>query len=282
MKALKFINKKLFSVLKGLVIGASMIVPGISGGTMIFITGLYPDFLKLLSSLQFSTIQKKLGFLKTWRQACHLSPVFLGIALGVFLSAQWVLMWIQKFPTPAYCLFSGLILASLSLFYKQIKLKLMEGVLFASSLILISSLSFLKPLDSLGDLWFFFAVYTAAAAMLLPGVSGSYVLILMGSYEKLLQTIHSGSFNLLWVIVVSLISWISCSKLIERCLSRHPSKTMAVLTGTAVGGGIGVFPLKSFDKLQTEGLQAGLFFLIGVGVMILTAKLNKQKSSPVG
>lgn len=282
MKGLKHLKRKFsfFSqwilFIKGLLIGGAIIIPGVSGGTIALITGLYPSIISALSSFHLRTIFKKEEFLKFFQAFSYLSPVLIGALLGFFVTIQWISFLIHSHPFPTYSLLSGIILTSTPFLFKQMKINKMEILIFLSSAILSFSLSFFNSFFFSGSVWLFLSIYLAVGAMLIPGISGSYILIIMGTYSQVLKELSSPSWFILFFLFIGGASLMTFSHGIGYLLKNHLSKTMAFLTGMMLGGALGLFPIKSITLLKDHGVESALFLLIGA-VLVIGAQLKVIK-----
>ena len=270
--------KMILLFFKGLLIGMAVILPGVSGGTMALITGLYSPIISALSSVRLLTFFKKKEFLAFWNPFSHLAFVFAGILIGFFIMVQWVSFFIYSYPLPAYSFFSGLILSSVFFLTPYFKKKWPELVIFILSLSLVFFVSFFDSLFFSGYFWIFFSVYLAVGAMLLPGVSGSYVLVIMGTYSIVLKELSDFSWLGLLFLITGGVSLLTCSRGLKYLLKHYLSWTMAGLMGMMLGGGTAVFPVKSISALKEHGLLAFSFLLIGAlatyGLFILNKRIH--------
>ena len=253
---------KFLSLIKGILLGMALIIPGISAGTMAFITGLYAPLISFLSTAPSAIFKRE--FVKLNRLFFNLLPVFSGALLGLVLSVQWVYSLITAFPVLSYSFFSGIILASVPFLLKQTKINIHSLWILFLAAGLSFVLSYFNPVSLSSYFWIFLSVFLSALAMLLPGTSGSYVLILMGTYTEVLGLLKSFSTMSLLILFVAVLSLLSCSKWIQYLLDRFKNYTMICLTGLTLGGGMGVFPLKSIEEFQQRGIKSTILLLIGV------------------
>ena len=257
---LKISRKFLLSICKGSVIGIAVAIPGISAGTMAFITGLYSSLISFISSIVPSLLKKKWKFL--WSSFISLFPVFISMALAFLLAARWMVLIIEKFPVPFYSLFSGIILMSVGYLFRQIKFHSINVILIIISAILSFSTSFFQEFFFEGNVWFFSSVYLSVLAMLLPGVSGSYILVLMGTYSRFLNSFYDLSLDSLIILFALTLSLISGAQFIQYLLKYKKEKMMSVLIGLTLGGGLGIFPLQV--PFQENNLSSFVLFVLGV------------------
>ena len=269
-------KNKLLSLIKGCLLGMALIIPGVSAGTMAFITGLYSPLISFLAETQNAIFKRK--FKKLNPLFLNLFPVFTGILLGLILTIQWIHSLITIFPILSYSLFAGIILASVPFLLKQTKMNVHSLWILFLSAGLSFALSYFNPVSISSYFWIFLSVYIAVLAMLLPGASGSYILILMGTYTEVLGLLKSVSTTSVLVLGTAALSLLSCSKLIQYLLDRHKNSTMICLTGLTLGGGMGVFPLKSIEEFQQKGLKSFTLLFIGVFLVFSVKYLQKYFS----
>ena len=194
------IKNSLFIFLKGAAMGASDIIPGVSGGTIALITGIYE---KLISSINKIDISKPL---KTFNYKFFI-PLGLGIISAAFLMADMLHSALVEFRAQTYAFFFGLILASaIFVFQQHVKTGDSKNILKISGVALLGGVfAFLfvglNPLSSSSSLIvLFLSAIIAISAMLLPGLSGSFILLLLGQYEYVLNLIKQVPRELLMIV----------------------------------------------------------------------------------
>ncbi|MEM9159771.1 MAG: DUF368 domain-containing protein [Verrucomicrobiota bacterium] len=260
--------------LKGIAMGAANVIPGVSGGTIAFVTGIYEDFIDALKSFDAKALKLALSF-KVRELLAHirfsfLFPLFLGVLISlVSLGKLFDWLFIDH-PMLTWAFFFGLILASVYYVSKNIKrwnsASLISFVIGVSA---ASSLAFLKPAEE-NDSFIYLALcgIVAICSMILPGLSGSFVLILMGNYQLLvLQTIPNtidalrsfdfpaflGNLKTLLPFAVGAgFGFITLSHVISFLLKRAHDATLSVLTGFILGSLIIIWPWKNETYLQNE------------------------------
>jgi len=227
--------------LKGLFMGIADIIPGISGGTIAFITGIYERFIKSLSDLStagkhFLRLQWKQGWsFVDWR---FLVPLTLGITSAFIVGSYTVPTLMKTYPTYVYSFFIGLILASMYIVFGHIKKHNVQGFLFGVGGFLLGIWVATTPTFSTpGSNWFVFVVgILSVSAMMVPGVSGSYVLFMLGQYEHVLSSLH----HLNWSVLLSfkagaIVGLLAFSKVLEFLLEHMRNRMFYALTGIMVG-----------------------------------------------
>ncbi len=237
--------------LRGLAMGAADIVPGVSGGTIAFITGIYQRLLHSLRSIDAQALRLVLrGDINTaWR---HVNGSFLllllsGILTSVFSLARFLSWLLQHYPEPLWAFFFGLILASAMLLLQQVPawrshhlVVLLLGTLCALAVGLAPRTGFVG-----GNLGVFLAGFIAICAMILPGISGSFILVLLGMYGSVLAALKAFDFGFLFVFGAGAAGGLlTFSRLLDWLLSRYRDTAVALLTGFLFGSLTVVWPWK--------------------------------------
>ena len=237
--------------LRGLLMGAADIVPGVSGGTMAFITGIYDTLIDSIRAVDIDFVRKllKLDIAGAWAHVNggFLLALLLGIATSIFSLARLISWILQNHPVPLWAFFFGLILASALVLLKQVGnwntarvLSLLVGVAVALSI----GLSPVVGLDG-GMAGVFLAGFLAICAMILPGISGSVILVLLGMYGTVLAAVKSLDLAFLAVFAAGAAGGLMCfSRLLHWLLHRYHQGTMALLTGFLFGSLVVVWPWK--------------------------------------
>jgi putative membrane protein len=237
--------------LRGLLMGAADIVPGVSGGTVAFITGIYDTLIDSIRAVDAIFVRRlfKLDIAGAWE---HVNGGFLlallsGIATSIFSLARLISWILQNHPVPLWAFFFGLILASALVLLRQVGrwnvgrgLSLLTGVAVALAIALSPVVSF-----EIGLLGVFLSGFLAICAMILPGISGSFILVLLGMYGTVLTAVKSLDLFFLAVFAVGAGSGLLCfSRLLYWLLHRYHQGTMALLTGFLFGSLTVVWPWK--------------------------------------
>jgi putative membrane protein len=243
--------KPLGIFLRGMLMGAADIVPGVSGGTMAFITGIYDELVDSIRSVDLEFLRRvfKADISGAW---AHINGNFLLVlVLGILtsvLSLARLLSWVlDNHPVPLWAFFFGLILASALMLLRHVgrisisrALGLALGAAFAGAI----ALSPVVGLDAgLGGV--FLAGFLAICAMILPGISGSFILVLLGMYATVLAAVKDLDLVFLCVLALGAVAGLLCfSRLLHFLLHRFHGVTMSVLTGFLFGSLAIVWPWK--------------------------------------
>ena len=237
--------------LRGLLMGAADIVPGVSGGTVAFITGIYDQLLDSLRAvdLEFLARLSRLDIAGAWQHinGRFLLALLLGIATSIFSLAQLVSWVLEHHPVPLWAFFFGLILASALVLLREVDNWSVSKVLCLLSAGAVAVCIALSPVISLemGLAGVFLAGFLAVCAMILPGISGSFILVLLGMYSTTLMALKSLDLVFILVFVVGAGCGLLCfSRVLHWLLRRFHQGTMAVLTGFLFGSLMVVWPWK--------------------------------------
>ncbi|MCG9649294.1 DUF368 domain-containing protein [Vibrio brasiliensis] len=249
----------LTTFLKGMAMGAADVVPGVSGGTIAFITGIYDTLLESIRRINPSVIGiwKKEGFKAAFQ---HINGLFLialfgGVLTSIATLAKLISWLLVTHPIPLWSFFFGLILVSVFHMLKQIEQRslnrlifLLLGVAFAYSITVLNPLQ-LEP-TSINVL---LAGGIAICAMILPGISGSFILLLIGMYTPVLGAVKSFDFSILLLFLAGcVIGLLSFSHVLSWLLKRFRDLTLVFLTGLMLGTLPKIWPWKETISWRTN------------------------------
>ena len=232
--------------IRGILMGSADIVPGVSGGTIALITGIYAHLVEAISNIKFGFVKPLLkadlkGF---WAQFLDeidfkfFIPLLLGIGVAFLTLAKVVTYCMDVHTALTYSFFLGLIIASAVVLFKKIDKINIKHILFAVvGFILTYIFVSLNPIAANHSLIvLFLSGMIAICAMILPGISGSFLLLLLGQYKYLLNSLHTLNFTEIIVFVVgALIGILGFSKILNYLLKNHEEVTMAFLIGVMLG-----------------------------------------------
>ena len=274
--------------LKGILMGAADIVPGVSGGTIAFITGIYERLLVSLQSIVpalFELIKDRnlSGF---WNKinGAFLMTLFSGILLSVLIFAKLIAYLLVNHPIPLWSFFFGLIVASVSIVGKQISewnirlfISIVAGAIIAYFFTQLSPASVEH-----NYLNAFLSGLIAICAMILPGISGSFILVMLGTYSFILGAIKD--FDVIVLVVFAsgcLIGLLSIANLLVWAFSRFRNMTLALLTGFMIGALTKVWPWKEVLTYR-EDRHGQLLPLLEQNVLPSSYELITGASAQVG
>jgi len=238
--------------LKGMAMGAADVVPGVSGGTIAFITGIYEELISSINNINLGllTTLRKDGFAAAWKQlnGTFLLVLFAGIIMSIASLAKIVTYVLEAHPVLIWSFFFGLIIASAWLIGKTIKnwsIPNLSMLLIGAVVALwISSLQTTVSPDS--ALWYIFlSGAIAICAMILPGISGSFILVLMGSYHVVLGAVKEREIAIILIFMIGcLVGILSFAKVLKFLFTKYKELTIALLTGFMIGSLYKVWPWK--------------------------------------
>lgn len=238
--------------LKGMAMGAADVVPGVSGGTIAFITGIYEELISTINNVNLGLLKtlKNEGLKAAWKQlnGTFLVVLLTGIIISIVSLAKSVTYLLEHHPVLIWSFFFGLIVASAWLVGKSIQKWNVGtiGMLIIGGIIAlwISSIQTTVSADS-ASWYIFLSGAVAICAMILPGISGSFILVLMGSYHVVLNALTERNFLLILIFMSGcLVGILSFAKLLKFLFSRFKELTIALLTGFMIGSLYKVWPWK--------------------------------------
>lgn len=231
--------------------GAADAVPGVSGGTIAFISGIYEELITTISGVNLSllTTFRKNGFAAFWKQlnGSFLLALLTGIIISFVSFMRLAKYLIEQHPVLIWSFFFGLIVASIFFVGKQIKswnLGTIAALIFgALAAFYITSLPSMANNDSV--VFLFFAGALAICAMILPGISGSFILVILGAYKTLSDALHAFDFKRIFIFAAgAVIGLVSFSHVLKWLFKNYKNTTLAVLTGFIFGSLNKIWPWK--------------------------------------
>jgi len=285
MSSQSYLNFIILAI-KGFLMGAANVIPGVSGGTMALILGIYEELINAIRSINLKFLRlitnfniKEALLSVSWH---FLVPVGLGILLATF-SLAGVLGWLlDSYPVIVWSFFFGLILSSVITVSRVLKKwRIPTIVAIAFGTIAAYFLFGVIPVATPNAPWFIFASgFIAICAMILPGISGAYILVLLGKYRYILEALNNKDFFTLFIIGAgALTGLISFAQILGWLLKKYHDLTMAILIGLMLGSLRKIWPWKEtittfIDSHGKEipSLQSNIIpssFTIEVGLALL-------------
>lgn len=272
---MNFLKNALF----GLIIGIANIIPGVSGGTMAVVLGIYDKAIDSVSNF-FSNIKKNFFFLL---------PLGIGAITGIVLFSTLIKHLLSNYPMSTNFFFLGLILGSIPMIYKRTTSSsfrpiYMLSFLIALAIMLVLTFAFsdfistelISSLTPLVIIRLILSSALAAACMILPGISGSMVLMILGVYTSILTAISEFNIVFLLPVVVGIgLGLLGGAKVIDVCLRRAPTATYFAILGLIIGSIFPVFRNSGF-VFNMEGLAAIIALIAGVFASLLLAQVQKN------
>ena len=340
--------RHLILVLKGCCIGVANVIPGVSGGTMAVMLGIYERLIRALHHIGFSTLRKllailtlKKGAISEARTELHridfgfLIAITFGALFAVVASARLIIYLLNEQHDPTYGFFSGLVLTSVIIPFKMLKrftVKEVVSLLLAAALTVGLTLSMSgeqrleserrkhklqeshlsgNPITEAGDstgesqdistdanhavgvlLYLFLCSAIAVSAMILPGISGSFIFLLLGVYFDVLAAVDSRDWIVIGVVALGgVVGLLAFTRLLNYVLERHYDLTVSFLIGLMLGSLYGLWPFRRYAMVGEERIdiahilpQANMNLvitvvaaLIGCGVVLLFYRLENKK-----
>lgn len=294
--------------LKGMAMGAADVVPGVSGGTIAFISGIYEELIDGINSinLQAWKILRKDGLKVAWKHVhgTFFVFLFLGIGISILSLAKGVQYLLQEHPILIWSFFFGLVIASMWLVGKTIhKWNLSTVLSFIIGTAIAAWISTMQTVAHVDASWYIFlSGMIAICAMILPGISGSFILVLLGSYHTILGALSDKKIGIIALFMVGcVVGLLSFSRLLKYLFSHYKEITISLLTGFLLGSLLKIWPWKinigsepivihsdgreewmqqnalpsSFDNPQL-GLAIGCM-VFGLALILILERLGQQK-----
>lgn len=242
--------------LKGMGMGAADVVPGVSGGTIAFITGIYQELVDSIKNINLTSLKMLCSFKINafWKNinGSFLLSILLGICISVFSLAKLITFLLENEPIPVWAFFFGLILASTWFVSRDItKWNWKSICAFVIGAMAAYFITVTTPAETPDGMWFVFICGAIAiCAMILPGISGSFILVLLGKYFFIMEAVKSVKINILLTFFCGAAVGISLfSRMLSFALHRFHDITIAVLSGFMLGSLNKVWPWK--ETLET-------------------------------
>lgn len=279
-------------IIKGMAMGAADVVPGVSGGTLAFILGIYERLLGAISSVNLTALQLLLR--GQWR-ACwrHIDGTFLlclfgGVLVSIFSLATVISWLLEHRPVPLWAFFNGLILAALPLLLRAVRWSALRALLFSVGIVLALLVGMLAPVSFTPATWMFFvAGAIAICAMILPGISGSFILLISGMYAPVILAVRELQVGILLLFVTGcIVGLLSFSRFLNWLLKHYHDATLALLTGVVVGATYRLWPWQAGSAMYSPSSYAAQFgqhdLLLAIGcflvaIFVMLALLNLEK-----
>lgn len=309
--------------LKGIAMGAADVVPGVSGGTIAFISGIYEELIESIDNINlgFFKIWKTDGFKPAWKSinGTFLLALFSGIAISILSLAKLIKYLLHNEPILLWSFFFGLVVASILYIGKQIKKWSLVVIIV---IIVVSLISYFitkaEPFASPDSPYYLlFCGFIAIIAMILPGVSGAFILLILGAYQIAIDTINNlreglltgnmelfkdAFFKFLLLVIGAIVGLKVFSKLLNWMFKHKKNITLAILTGFMIGSLNKIWPWKKVlsTRINSEGLEiplleksilptsyigdnqlilAILFMIIGFALILILEYLGKGKEN---
>ena len=293
------IIKNLVVALKGYAMGAANVIPGVSGGTIALLTGIFNELIEALNAVLSVSSWKLLlkGDIKGFWKAIHgtfLLWLAIGVIISVFSLAKLMGYVLEHHPVQTWAFFFGLIIVSAVFMLSDIKgwkgadvLWLVLGAALGAVICLLS------PTETTSDLWFIaLCGAIAICTMILPGISGSFILVLLGKYEYIMKAVSELNIPVLVVFAIGCaIGILAFSKFLHWLIGKYEKQTLLVLIGFTLGALVKVWPWTDKAACEAANVLNGqpigtlhvpgaiVWALIGAGMVLVLELLTKKKDS---
>ncbi len=287
---------------RGFAMGTADVIPGVSGGTVALITGIYDELIRTIAGIDTRLIglvlRGRIAGLWAHVNAGFLVPLLCGIAAAVVSLARGITYLLEHHPVPLWGFLTGLILASALVVSRRV-----QGWTAAGLALLIAGtaagygVTLLWPMET-GSEWYKFLLSgsIASVAMILPGISGSFLLVIMGKYGQVMRAVHEFDLGVLIVFGIGFGGGIlAFSRVLKFLLARYHALTMTLLVGLMAGSVRRVWPFKRYqnvdgqttdsttqyydcvfpDRLDGEVIVTVLLMLVGIAAVLLLERLGR-------
>lgn len=311
---MKNIKDSLLLFLKGLAMGAADVIPGVSGGTVAFITGIYEELLESIKSINVEAF--RLLFSGKWKalwehiNGSFLLTLFAGISISFLSLARFMTYLIEEHPIQLWSFFFGLIIISALMILREIKKwDYITAINLIAGTVIAYYITILTPASTPENMFFLFlSGMIAICAMVLPGISGSFLLLMLGKYEYIFNAIKEYNFGVLTPFALGcIVGILSFSRVISWFLKRFHDYAVAFLAGIMLGALNKIWPWKqvisyrlnssgeqvplieenllpaAYSKILSKNphlLEAILFFALGIMVVVAIDRLAHYYKEP--
>ncbi len=267
-------NKFFLRILHGALIGLGAVLPGVSGGVLCVIFGVYKPIMEVLSH-PFKAIKKHLSLLV---------PLGLGIVVGFLGISKLLGFLLERFESPSICLFAGLILGMLPSLFKEAGEKgrrrgswislVLAAVITLSLLVGLKLFSFeIAP----NIIWYLFCGFCVALSVIAPGMSFSTLLMPLGLYTPLLNGIGDLDFSVILPMGLgALLTVILLARAVDSLMTKHYSVAFHAIIGIVISATAVIIPYKAFTLSLSSGILCGAFIIVGILLALLLDKFNKR------
>ena len=273
---------------KGVFMGIADAIPGVSGGTIALLLGIYEELISTISGLNFSLITKlkNNGFKSFWESlnGNFLITLVLGIVISLILFVKISANLLTSYPLYVWSFFLGLILATVYVIYKLIESWNLVNIISTLLMIAFSIILTSHSLDISDDTNLFYILICgiiASSAMILPGISGSLILVILGVYKILVEALDNLDIKIITSFIVgAIIGVISFSKILKWLFKKYKSLAYSIMLGLVIGSIEKIWPWnKSFSaELSNLNLFVSISLVIlGFIIVFLLEKTKKVK-----
>ena len=254
--------------LKGLAMGAADVVPGVSGGTIAFISGIYNELIDSISAFNLKNLKvwKSNGFVAFFKavNGYFLLSLFTGIGISVLSLANVFKYLLETKPILVWAFFFGLVLASVLFIAKQItKWNILHVFLLLVGAITAYYITTIPATNGVNNssIFLVFAGALAICAMILPGISGAMILLLLGAYKPAIDALHNFDIKKISLLILgAIIGLLTFSRVLKWLFDHYKNATLAVLTGFVIGSLNKIWPWKKATKLRLNSNDEWVYY----------------------
>ena len=272
---------------KGIFMGIADAMPGISGGTIALLLGIYEELIESISELKISLFSKLInkGFNSFWEKlnGNFLLVLVSGIGISLISFVKISASFLESFPLFIWSIFLGLIFATVYVIYKLINqwhnlnfFFLIISIIFS---IFLSSFSAYDT-DEISLLYILFSGIIASSAMILPGISGSLILVILGVYAYLIKALDNLELIVIFTFISgAIIGLLGFSKILKYLFNNHRDATYTIMLGLVIGSIEKVWPWNKSFSAELSNLNLFLsisLVILGFVIVILLEKIKKD------
>ena len=271
---------------KGVFMGIADAMPGVSGGTIALLVGIYEELIKSISELNISLFSelKKNGFNSFWKKlnGNFLLVLSLGIGISLISFVKISANLLENFPLYIWSFFLGLIFATIYVIYKMINRWSVVSLFFLVISILfslfLSSFSIYETTE-ISLLFILFSGIIASSAMILPGISGSLILVILGVYAYLIKSIDNLEFIVIFTFILgAIIGLLGFSRILKYLFKNHRNVTYTIMLGLVIGSIEKVWPWNKSFSVELSNLNLSLSVSLVILGFIIVFLLEKTKN----
>ena len=290
-------NHFIILAIKGVAMGVADLIPGISGGTVALITGIYEDLIKSLNKI-ISSKEKITDLPRILKspEFTFLLNLFLGIICGVLALSRLLEFLFNTYEILTWSFISGLIISAIIILIREIRSWNINNIIFIVLGVILGQIIVSVPsLDTTHNIYIIFlSGFFAISAMLLPGISGSYILVLLGQYAYIISSLNNFNLTVITTFILgAVLGLIVFTKIISAIMTRWNKNTIILMTGLIIGSLTKLWPWKNNNNENISPLTWGnitdndpqlylafIFFisavLLGLLISYLSVKLSPK------
>ena len=272
---------------KGIFMGIADAIPGVSGGTIALLLGIYEELISTISGLNFNLLidLKQNGFKSFWKKlnGNFLVTLIVGIGISLIFFIKISSKLLNDYPMFIWSFFLGLIIATVYVIFKLIKKWDYINIISAFATIILSSILSsisVNSSDEISLLYILVCGIIASSAMILPGISGSLILVIMGVYKVLIDSVNNLEISIIFTFIIGAITGlISFSKILSWLFNNYKNLTYSIMLGLVIGSIGKVWPWKQNEMVQLANLDmifSVILVIIGFFMIFIIEKLNSN------